>query len=80
MAQQLPADAAWTALQLATSRDEALCGVLALGSGLGAAGELVRLEASYVALAELLDCCLLTADARLSRAPGVDCAITVVPR
>lgn len=37
-------------------------------------------DASYIALAELLDCPLLTADARLSRAPGVKCAITVVPR
>lgn len=37
-------------------------------------------DASYVALAESLDCALLTADARLSRAPGTRCAITVVPR
>lgn len=37
-------------------------------------------DASYVALAELLDCPLMTADARLSRAPGVRCSITVVPR
>lgn len=37
-------------------------------------------DASYVALAELLGCNLLTADARLSRAPGTDCPITVVPR
>jgi len=36
-------------------------------------------DASYVALAELLECPLLTADDRLSRAPGVRCAITVVP-
>lgn len=37
-------------------------------------------DASYVALAELLGCNLLTADARLSRAPGIRCPITVVPR
>ncbi|MGI8900400.1 MAG: type II toxin-antitoxin system VapC family toxin [Nocardioides sp.] len=37
-------------------------------------------DASYVALAESLDCTLLTADARLSRAPGLRCPITVVPR
>jgi predicted nucleic acid-binding protein len=37
-------------------------------------------DASYVALAETLDCALLTADARLSRAPGLRCALTVVPR
>ena len=37
-------------------------------------------DASYIALAELLDCSLLTADGRLGRAPGTRCAITVVPR
>jgi len=37
-------------------------------------------DASYVALAELLDCNLLTANARLGQAPGSHCAITVVPR
>src|SRR5699024_4180945 len=37
-------------------------------------------DASYVALAESLDVALLTADARLARAPGIRCAVTVVPR
>jgi len=37
-------------------------------------------DASYVALAESLDCALLTADVRLGRAPGLRCAVTVVPR
>lgn len=36
-------------------------------------------DASYVALAELLRCALLTADGRLGRAPGVRCSVTVVP-
>jgi predicted nucleic acid-binding protein len=36
-------------------------------------------DACYVALAEFLDCGLLTADARLSRAHGIWCPITVVP-
>jgi predicted nucleic acid-binding protein len=36
-------------------------------------------DASYVALAELLNCNLLTADSRLSRAPGIRCAITALP-
>ena len=36
-------------------------------------------DASYVALAELLNCNLLTADSRLSRAPGIRCAVTSVP-
>ncbi|MGH9121651.1 MAG: type II toxin-antitoxin system VapC family toxin [Acidimicrobiales bacterium] len=42
--------------------------------------DLTAYDASYVALAELLDCNLLTADARLGRAPGSRCPITVVPR
>ena len=36
--------------------------------------------ASYLALAEALGCAVLTADARLSRVPGLRCPITVVPR
>jgi predicted nucleic acid-binding protein len=36
-------------------------------------------DASYIALAELLGCDLLTADARLARAPGIRCAVTTVP-
>lgn len=37
-------------------------------------------DAAYVALAEQLGCALLTADARLGRASGRRCPITVVPR
>jgi predicted nucleic acid-binding protein len=37
-------------------------------------------DASYVALAELLDCTLLTGDRRLARAPGIRCPVTVLPR
>jgi predicted nucleic acid-binding protein len=37
-------------------------------------------DASYLALAEALECSLLTADARLGRAPGLRCPVTVVPR
>jgi predicted nucleic acid-binding protein len=37
-------------------------------------------DAAYVALAELLDCALVTADPRLGRASGVRCAMTLVPR
>ena len=36
-------------------------------------------DAANVALAEALDCPLLTADARLAAAPGTSCPITVVP-
>jgi predicted nucleic acid-binding protein len=37
-------------------------------------------DASYVALAELLGCSLVTADRRLSQSPGIRCPVTVVPR
>ena len=36
-------------------------------------------DASYVALAELLDCALVTIDRRLSRAVGIRCPVTVIP-
>lgn len=36
-------------------------------------------DASYIAVAENLGCALLTADARLSRVPGIRCPVTVVP-
>ena len=35
-------------------------------------------DATYVAVAEALDCALLTADGRLATAPGPRCPITVV--
>jgi predicted nucleic acid-binding protein len=35
-------------------------------------------DACYVALAERLGCSLVTADARLSRAPGIRCRVIVV--
>lgn len=41
---------------------------------------LTAYDAGYVALAEALGCALLTADSRLSRAPGIGCPVTVVPR
>jgi predicted nucleic acid-binding protein len=37
-------------------------------------------DATYVALAEQLDCALITADGRLASAPGPRCAITVISR
>ena len=39
---------------------------------------LMACDASYVALAELLGTTLITADARLSRAPQVMCAVEVL--
>ncbi len=41
---------------------------------------LTAYDATYVALAEALACELLTADARLARAAGPTCPITVVRR
>lgn len=80
-AQQLGADVGWTALdafrRLGMTRYPAfslLDRVWELKENLSA------YDASYVALAELLDCSLLSADARLSRAPGIRCPITIVPR
>lgn len=35
-------------------------------------------DAAYVALAEALDTSLLTADSRLAKAPGINCAVEVV--
>lgn len=40
---------------------------------------LTAYDASYVALAEALDCVLVTCDARIARAPGLKCPVTVVP-
>jgi predicted nucleic acid-binding protein len=80
MAQQLLAHTAWTALNswrhLGMTRYAAFS---LLDRVWGLRENVSAYDASYVALAELLDCCLLTADARLSRATGVRCAITVVP-
>jgi predicted nucleic acid-binding protein len=36
-------------------------------------------DAAYVALAEHLDCALLTANGRLARAAKIRCPVTVVP-
>jgi predicted nucleic acid-binding protein len=42
-------------------------------------GNLSAYDAAYVALAEHLGCAVLTCDGRLSRAPGLRCAVTLVP-
>ena len=42
-------------------------------------GGISAYDAVYVALAELLDCALVTADARVSRASGLRCSVTVLP-
>ena len=37
-------------------------------------------DAIYIALAEGLDCALLTSDAKLGRTPGIRCSVTLVLR
>ena len=39
---------------------------------------LTTADSSYVALAESLDCALVTADRRLAGAPGIRCPVTVI--
>jgi predicted nucleic acid-binding protein len=41
-------------------------------------GNVTPYDAAYVALAEGLGCTLVTADARLARAPGTNCSIEVL--
>lgn len=41
-------------------------------------GNLTPYDAAYVALAETLGCPLVTADARLARAPGIRCDVEVL--
>jgi predicted nucleic acid-binding protein len=80
-AQKLDADAGWTALDTLRRLGMTRYSVFTL---LDRAWELrdnlSAYDASYVALAELLGCTLLTADGRISGAPGLRCPITVVPR
>jgi predicted nucleic acid-binding protein len=79
-ARQLTAVQAWTALdawrRLGMTRYP---GLPLLGRVWELRENVSSYDASYVALAELLECPLLTADARLARAPGVRCTVTVVP-
>jgi len=81
IARQLDAEVAWTALDTWRRLGMTRYPMLSL---LGRVWELrdnvSAYDASYVALAEQIDCALLTADGRLGRAAGIRCAITIVPR
>ena len=80
-AEQLAADSGWTALDVFRRLGMTRYPVFSLLDRVWEFRDnLSAYDASYVALAELLDCTLLTADARLSRAPGIRCPITLVPR
>jgi predicted nucleic acid-binding protein len=41
-------------------------------------GNLTTYDAAYVAVAERYRCALVTTDARLGRAPGIQCAVTLI--
>jgi predicted nucleic acid-binding protein len=80
-AEQLAADSGWIALDAFRRLGMTRYPVFSLLDRVWELRDnLSAYDASYVALAELLDCNLLTADARLSRAPGIRCSITLVPR
>jgi predicted nucleic acid-binding protein len=80
LAEEIPADAGWAALdtlrRLGMTRYP---GFSLLERGWELRGNLSAYDATYVALAEHLACGLLTADGRLSRAPGIRCPVTVIP-
>jgi predicted nucleic acid-binding protein len=79
-AQKLEAAAGWAALDTMRRLGITRYPVFAMLDRVwGLRDNLSAYDASYVALAELLDCNLLTADARLGRAPGIRCPVTVVP-
>lgn len=80
-AQQLTADDGWTALDRWRRLSVTRYAVVSLLDRVWELRDnLSAYDAGYVALAEALQCPLLTADARLTRAPGLRCSITVVPR
>lgn len=80
-AQQITADAGWAALDVFRHLGMTRYPVFSfLDRVWELRDNLSAYDASYIAVAELLECDLLTADARLSRAPGIRCPVTVVPK
>jgi predicted nucleic acid-binding protein len=80
-AEQLAADSGWTALDAFRRLGMTRYPVFSLLDRVWELRDnLSAYDASHVALAELLACNLLTADARLTRAPGIGCSIMLVPR
>lgn len=77
---QITAEAAWKALRVWQRLAMTRYPVVALLHRVWELRENVSAyDASYIALAESLEVPVLTADGRLSRAPGTRCSITVVP-
>jgi len=80
-ASRIEPDDAWTALDRWRRLGMARYAVFSLLERVWELREsLSAYDASYVALAESLECALLTANVRLGRAPGLRCPVTVVPR
>lgn len=80
-AQQMSAADGWTALDTWRRLGLTRYPVVALLDRVwDLRGSVSAYDASYVALAEHLGCALISADARLGRAPGIRCPVTVVPR
>lgn len=76
----LTADQGWRALDTLRRLGITRYPVFGLAERIWALRENVTAyDAAYVAVAEALDCGLLTADGRLARAPGLRCPVTVVP-
>ena len=81
ISQQLDANAGWIALGTWSQLGMTRYPVFSLLERIWELRDnLSSYDATYVALAEQLGCNLLTADVRLSQAPGIQCPITVVPR
>lgn len=80
-AQQLDASAGWTALDVLRRLGMTRYPVFPFLERVWELRDSVSAyDASYIALAELLGCSLLTADSRLGGAPGIRCPVIVVPR
>lgn len=80
-AEQLRAEDAWAALRVWQRLGLTRYPIVSLLDRVWARREsLSAYDATYVALAELLGCAVLTADVRLARAPALGCVVTLVPR
>ena len=73
-----PERAAQAIEDLAALRLERMSHRLLLARCWGLRDNLSVYDAAYVALAEILETTLLTADRRLARAPGISCAVEVL--
>jgi predicted nucleic acid-binding protein len=79
-ADRLPADAGWVALDVWRRMGVTRYPIVPLlGRIWDLRDNVSAYDATYLALAEALDCPLLTADGRLGRAPGIRCVVTVLP-